>query len=389
MTQVLCFDPTNSDSQSKVRGVGRYLQILKENFPEWQYSSNIKHLTSNTFIHPFFNFLQKPVTLKKIAKKQIAVIHDLIPLKYPSKFPAGLRGNFNIFLNKLALKNYDLIVIDSLASKKDIIQILKIPKEKIKVIYPCLPKIFQINSLSESEGSLTSDKSEKSEKLKISDESRIFLNSSGFCLYVGDATWNKNLVNLAHAIKIANVTCVFVGKVFRINSPSESEDPPTSAKSDKSEKLKISDESRILLNSSGLSDFTHPWQKELKEFFQLVKDDKRFIFLGYVTDEDLIKLYQQASLNILPSRDEGFGFSYLEASSQGCPSILSDIPVFKEIALDCAFFANPENPNDLADKIIELYFDKNRQKTLGNAAKKRSQFFSCEKFKKSFLEIID
>jgi len=389
MTQVLCFDPTSSDAKSKVRGVGRYLQILKENFPEWQYSSNIKHQTSNTFIHPFFNFLQKPLTLKRIAKKQIAVIHDLIPLKYPSRFPAGIRGNFNIFLNKLALKKYDLIVTDSLASKKDIIQILKIAEEKIKVIYPCLPKIFQINSLSESEGSLTSAKSEKSEKLKISDESRILLNSSGFCLYVGDATWNKNLVNLARAIKITNVTCVLVGKVFRINSPSESEGSLSSAKSEKSEKLKISDESRILLNSSGLSDFNNPWQKELKEFFQLIKEDKRFIFLGYVADKDLIKLYQQASLNILPSRDEGFGFSYLEASSQGCPSVLSDIPVFKEIAKDTAFFANPENPNDLADKIIELYLDKNRQKILRDAAKKRSQFFSCEKFKKNFLEIID
>jgi len=382
MTQVLCFDPTSSDTQSKVRGVGRYLQILKENFPEWQYSSNIKHQTSNTFIHPFFNFLQKPLTLKRIAKKQIAVIHDLIPLKYPSKFPAGLRGNFNIFLNKITLKKYDLIVTDSLSSKKDIIQILKIPEEKIKVIYPCLPKIFQINSLSESEDSPTSDKSEKSEKLKISDEKRILLNSSGFCLYVGDATWNKNLVNLARAVKITNVTCVFVGKVFQINRL-------TSYKSEKSEKLKFSDESRIFLNSSGLSDFNNPWQKELKEFFQLIKDDKRFIFLGYVADEDLIKLYKKASLNILPSRDEGFGFSYLEASSQGCPSVLSDIPVFKEIAKDSSLFANPENPNDLADKIIELYLDKNRQKILGDAAKKRSQFFSCEKFKKNFLEIID
>ena len=383
MTQVLCFDPTSSDTKSKVRGVGRYLQILKENFPEWQYSSNIKHQTSNTFIHPFFNFLQKPLTLKRIAKKQIAVIHDLIPLKYPSKFPAGLRGNFNIFLNKITLKKYDLIVTDSLASKKDIIQILKIPEEKVRVIYPCLPKVFK--KVSSSKYQVLRKKTKKERPLN----SYSLLLNTNFCLYVGDATWNKNLVNLAKAIKIANVTCVLVGKVFRINSPSESEGSLTSAKSDKSEKLKFSDESRIFLNSSGLSDFNNPWQKELKEFFQLIKDDKRFIFLGYVADEDLIKLYKKASLNILPSRDEGFGFSYLEASSQGCPSVLSDIPVFKEIAKDSSLFANPENPNDLADKIIELYLDKNRQKILGDAAKKRSQFFSCEKFKKNFLEIID
>ena len=373
MTQVLCFDPTNSDSQSKVRGVGRYLQILKENFPDWTFSNKLQvtGYKLQVFINPFFNFLQKPTTLKRIAKKQIAVIHDLIPLKYPSKFPAGIRGNFNIFLNKLALKKYDLIVTDSEASKKDIIQILKIPEEKVRVIYPCLPQIFNKKLKIQNSKLKTKTQNFKTKKnnnkfLDLScsfDICDLSFELDNFCLYVGDATWNKNLVNLARAIKIANVTCVFVGKIF--------------------ENFKTFHASCFTFN------FNHPWQKELKKFFQLIKDDKRFIFLGYVVDENLIKLYQQASLNILPSRDEGFGFSYLEASSQGCPSVLSDIPVFKEIALNCAFFANPENPNDIADKIIELYFDKNRQKTLGDAAKKRIQFFSCEKFKKSFLEIID
>ena len=341
MTQVLCFDPTSSDQQSKVRGVGRYLQILKENFTDWIFSNKLQ-VTSyklQVFINPFFNFLQKPTTFKRIAKKQIAVIHDLIPLKYPDKFPAGIRGNFNIFLNKLALKNYDLIITDSQTSKKDIIRILKVPEEKIKVIYPCLPKIFSALKI-------------KNLKLKI----------KNFILYVGDATWNKNLLYLAKAIKIANVTCVFVGKIF--------------------ENFKKLHVTRYTLH------FNHPWQKELKEFFNLTKNDRRFIFSGYIPDKELIKLYQKANLNILPSFDEGFGFSYLEAASQQCPSVLSDIPVFREIASDTALFANPKNPNDLADKIIELYFDKDRQKILGETAKKRVDFFSCKKFRKSFLEVV-
>ena len=379
MTKILCFDPSASDKQSQVRGVGRYLQILKENFPEWIFSNtlHVTRYTLHTFINPFFNFLQKPVIFKRIAKKQIAVIHDLIPLKYPQNFPKGLRGNFNIFLNKIALKNYDLIVTDSKTSKKDIVQILKIPEEKIKVIYPCLPKIFDKKLKTQKSFSVSEDKTETQNlKTEKNNENKKFLDlscsfeicdlsfeSDNFCLYVGDATWNKNLVNLARAIKIANVTCVFVGKIF--------------------ENFKTFHVSRSTFN------FNHPWQKELKEFFKLVKDDKRFIFLGYVSDEDLIKLYQKASGNILISRDEGFGFSYLEASSQGCPSILSDIEVFQEIAKDNALYANPNDPNDLADKIIELYFDKNRQKTLGEKALKRAQFFSYYKFKKSFLEVID
>jgi len=419
MTQVLCFDPTSSDAKSKVRGVGRYLQILKENFPDWTFSNtlHVSRYTLHAFINPFFNFLQKPLTLKRIAKKQIAVIHDLIPLKYPSKFPAGIRGNFNIFLNKLALKKYDLIVTDSLASKKDIIQILKIAEEKVRVIYPCLPQIFNEKLKTQNSKLKTKTQNFKTEKnnnkfLNLScsfDICDLSFELDNFCLYVGDATWNKNLVNLVRAIKIANVTCVFVGKIFELlSSPKDNKIFAASQLSEQvSEPSHLNSRRRgeqtvprlnynfwrgmrvDLARKFSLSTFSHPWQKELKEFFQLIKDDERFIFLGYVADKDLIKLYQQASLNILPSRDEGFGFSYLEASSQGCPSILSDIPVFKEIAKDSSLFANPKNPNDIADKIIELYFDKNRQKTLGDAAKKRIQFFSCEKFKKIFLEIID
>ena len=153
MQKVFVYDPTASDKLSSVRGIGRYLQILKESFSnEFVFTSKIENLKFNenfklktenyVFVNPFFNFLQPPLTLRRIAKKQIAVIHDLIPLKYPSHFPAGIRGNINIILNKFALKNYDLIITDSEASKKDIINMLHIHKDKIKVVYPCLPLKF-------------------------------------------------------------------------------------------------------------------------------------------------------------------------------------------------------------------------------------------------------
>lgn len=339
--KVFVYDPTVSDKLSSVRGIGRYLQILKENFPDWTFTNNItiKQYNNSIFINPFFNFLSSPLTLKKISKKQIAVIHDLIPLKYPSHFPIGFKGKINVFLNKLVLKNYDLIITDSVASKKDIINILNIDEKRIKVIYPCLQKIF-----------LTPDTSNKNDKFSIPD--------SKYCLYVGDATWNKNLVNLAKAIKIINVTCVFVGKVFTNHQ---------------------------LLTTNH---YSHPWQKEYKQFLEEIKDDKRFIFAGYLPDSNLIKLYQQATLNILPSRDEGFGFSYLEAGQFSCPSVLSNIPVLKEISDNNALFFDPNNPHDIADKIGEIYFNKETKNELGNRAKKRSVFFTPLKFRKEFLRLL-
>lgn len=358
--KVVVYDPTAKDEQSAVRGIGRYLQILKENFEnELEFVSDLGSVTPdlNTFINPFFNFLQPPLFLKRIAKKQIAVIHDLIPLKYPSHFPHGIKGSIYILLNKLALRNYDLIITDSEASKVDIIKILGIQENKIKVIYPCLPKTFlsfpplfrdRLQRESRNHGSLPAGR-----------QARFHGDDNSFCLYVGDATWNKNLVNLAKAIKIADINCVFVGKVFS----NVGVDPRVDPKQNK-------------------------WMAELKEFIELTKDDKRFKFMGFVPDSELIKLYEQTSFNILPSRDEGFGFSYLEASQFSCPSLLSDIPVLREISAGNALYIDPENPENIAKKIIEINSDKISRKKIGEQAKKRSEFFSQKKFREEIRSVL-
>lgn len=364
--KVFVYDPTSSDKLSSVRGIGRYIQILKENFSnEFEFVSQIKNwklkIENSVFINPFFNFLQPPLTLKKIAQKQIAVIHDLIPLKYPSHFPAGIKGSIYILLNKLSLKNYDLIITDSKASKKDIIKILGVEEGKIKVVYPCLPKIFTISN----------------NQFTISKQI-----SNPFCLYVGDATWNKNLVNLALAIKMANINCMFVGKVFSQPEKVASEKALREVDCRDNRQSLTEEKSHERLNLS------HPWQHELNEFNQLTKNDKRFIFAGFIPDFELIKLYQQALVNILPSRDEGFGFSYVESSQFGCPSLLSNIPILREISDGKAIFFDPKNPNDIANKICEINSDKILRNKIKVDSKKRSKFFSPKKFKKEFLKIL-
>ncbi len=340
-SRIYVFDPTAKDSLSRVRGIGRYLQILKENFPEFNYANSLSAMkqwnNEAIFINPFFNFLSPPLLMRRVAKKQVAIIHDLIPLKYPSHFPIGLKGKFNLFLNRLALKNYDLIITDSEASKKDILKILHVDEEKIRVVYPTLPKTF-VN---------------ESDNVK-----RLTLNVENYCLYVGDATWNKNLVNLAKAIKIINVTCLFVGKVFATKN---------------------------VVSSFPI----HPWQKELAGFLHEIKGDKRFILKGFVSDQELISLYQQARCNILVSRDEGFGFSYLEAASQSCPSVLSNIPTLKEIAHQTALFANPKDAQTIANQIGEIYFHPDLRESLGRQAKERSLFFSREKFKEDWQQALN
>lgn len=57
-----------------------------------------------------------------------------------------------------------------------------------------------------------------------------------------------------------------------------------------------------------------------------------------VTDDELQKLYRTAFAFVCPSTHEGFGLPVLEAMSARCPVLLSDIPVFREVAGDAALY---------------------------------------------------
>jgi glycosyltransferase involved in cell wall biosynthesis len=66
--------------------------------------------------------------------------------------------------------------------------------------------------------------------------------------------------------------------------------------------------------------------------------DRRFRFVGGVSDGALRWLYQQCRLFVFPSLDEGFGLPVVEAAMGGAPMVLSDIPAFRELAPGAAFF---------------------------------------------------
>lgn len=330
---VVIYDPVAADAASSVRGIGRYVQLLHENLPNAIFTASLNRIPpASTLLMPFLNLTQPPAITRKLAKRQIAVIHDLIPLKNPHDFPIGLRGSLNVFRNKQTLKLYDTIVTNSEASKKDIINILKVPERKITVVYPCLPKSFM-------------------EKEKVAPQASPTV---PYFLYVGDATANKNLACIARAIQAAEATCVFAGKVFV---------------------------------QPVLSD--NPWNNELNEFLKLSHHSERLILPGYVSDEKLLGLYRGAVANILLSTDEGFGFSYLEAAHCKTPSLLSDIPTFHETAADSALFTTPSGVEQIAMSLRLLMSEKKLRNELAGKAYERSKFFSAEKFKKKWEALLE
>ena len=77
-------------------------------------------------------------------------------------------------------------------------------------------------------------------------------------------------------------------------------------------------------------------------------------YLGYVSDEERIRLYREASMLILPSLEEGFGMTALEAMHMGLPVVASNRGALPEVLGNAGTLVDPSNPEALAAAIAEL-----------------------------------
>ena len=80
--------------------------------------------------------------------------------------------------------------------------------------------------------------------------------------------------------------------------------------------------------------------------------------LGYVDDSTLAGLYSNALFLVMPSLYEGFGLPLIEAARRHVPIIARDIPVFKEVAGEHAFYYTANKPEEMTQAIeawLKLY----------------------------------
>ena len=87
------------------------------------------------------------------------------------------------------------------------------------------------------------------------------------------------------------------------------------------------------------------------------EQDDRFFWLQGISDEYLERVYGASSSLLAASLGEGFGLPLIEAAQKGLPIIARDIPVFREVAGNHAFYFEGDTPQALADAVrawIEL-----------------------------------
>jgi glycosyltransferase involved in cell wall biosynthesis len=78
---------------------------------------------------------------------------------------------------------------------------------------------------------------------------------------------------------------------------------------------------------------------------------------GYVTDEELRRLYTQARIFAFPSLDEGFGMPVLDAMFYGVPVITSNCSAMPEVAGDAAMLVDPYDESAIAESLSRLMND--------------------------------
>ena len=277
---------------------------------EWQ-RSNVTVVTSSLSQRSVFkNHAWEQVILPRLAKKHgVDILHcpaNLAPVLYGGKSvvnihdlcflvqPAWFSWSFRLiygWLVPLIAKRASRIITNSNYSKNDILELLKIDTNRLRLTYWAVDPLFYQHALPYPER-----------------DKRI--------LFVGSLEPRKNLKGLLEAFNL-----------YRSQNPA----------------------SRLKLTIVGCESPLFAGERyNLGEFASEID------FVGYISDNDLAKLYGNSLALVYPSFYEGFGFPPLEAMAAGTPVITSHNSSLPEVVGEAALLVDPSNPQDISRAIEEV-----------------------------------
>lgn len=284
---------------------------------QWRFDSLDKYIGRVDVFHSS-DWLQPPVRAAKVT-----TLHDFAFWRYPqTAHPRILRVASRRL--KLVAKEIDRAIAISQTTAQDARDFLKIPPEKIKVVYEAAGKEFSKRS------------SKKIEKVKAK-----FGIKNNYLLSVATIEPRKNLGKILEAFFL-----------FLKENP---------------------DFSLVIVGKIG-------WDKIVARLREKLP---RVIFTGYLPIEELVSLYSGASCLVFPSLYEGFGLPILEAFACGCPVVTAASGSMPEIAGKSAVLVNPlradsiyfgiknclENKEELIkrglERVKKFSWEKAARKTLG------------------------
>ena len=263
---------------------------------------------------------------KYVPLKTIVTIHDLRPLTKWWDRGKIKRKIYTFFLRRALYKSRKIISV-SYATKNEIVKFFKNFEEKIEVIYNFIDEKFL--------------KAKKNEDPLIKEN---------YFLFVGNRKKHKNLVNLILAYN--KIKDKIDGKLVIVGSRD----------------TKGEDDIDKLIKNLNLKNYV--------------------IQFPFSSDDTLINLYTYSKLFVFPSFYEGFGYPPLEAIACNCPAICSKIPVLKEILGEKIACFDPSSIEDIAEKILKIWENKEKQIELLKEGKIRLKNYHKDKIVNQYIKLF-
>jgi glycosyltransferase involved in cell wall biosynthesis len=259
----------------------------------------------------------------------VVTIHDAIPLRL-SAYQQGAKVKAYMRLVARAAQRADMVITVSQHARQDIMETMKIPAERIRVIYEaagddCRP-VTDPTTLAEA-------------------RARYGLGER-YVFYLGGLDQRKNVAQLVRAF----------AQVYH----------------------KLGDPDLQLLISGNPDRLQGTFFPDFRPIASECNIADKMI-LRFVKDEDKAAIYSGASLFVFPSLYEGFGLDPLEAMSCGAPVVCSNRTSLPEVVGDAALTVDPENTDALADAMYRVLSDKALQADLHARSLQRASHFSWHK----------
>ncbi len=322
------YRPNRGNFQQTVVNVNtRYklLRILSEQIylPRLLQQQGVDLLFSPCNIGP--RFLSVPLVI---------TLFDLHWLRFPELF-----SPFRLAYLRRALtwstRKAEAVLTISENSKKDLINMLSVPEEKITVTYVGLDPLFR----------------EIPEKSELRDLRRRYGLKDRFILSVGQLHKRKNIPGLLQAYRR-----------FAAHSP-----------------LNVQ-----LVLAGGEGDGA----AEVREAVRPIGRD-RVIFTGCLPDEDLLRFYHAAECLVYPSFYEGFGLPVLEAMACGCPVITSNVSSLPEVAGEAALLIDPYRIETITSALVSLLTNPSLAQTLIQKGFEQARRFTWEAAAQKTLDVFE
>jgi glycosyltransferase involved in cell wall biosynthesis len=255
--------------------------------------------------------------------KQIVTIHDLSFLISPEWFSKPFYRYYSFLIPRIA-NNSLMIVTPSKHSKNDLVQILNLKEDKIKVIHNSIPDNF-----------------------KKFDVGHLINQYGKYVLAVSSLDPRKNFTRLIEAFTRAN----------------------------------LPDTKLVLVGTSNKIFADQKLQ-------QAIHNNSSVVFTGYVSDDELINLYKHANLFVYPSLYEGFGIPPLEAMACGCPTIVSKTSSLPEVCGEASYYIDPYNVEEIRQAILKLTLDVGLVNKLRLKGLERVKHFDWNKSADQLIKVI-